>query len=200
MVITKGSILHACALTCLLGAGAGALVWPQYNANRELSVEIERLRADLAMPNSGPEVIEQLTNRLLSLREIGEKRMTPIPRESDVAGLVRDMSKMLDAIGIDKREMTTGAARELPEASTLPMSIILTGDFTQVNEVVGYIESLPRLVRFERLRFTTERAGSESVDRSGVVRAELVLDVFFAPRDASAIASAADVADEGRRP
>lgn len=174
----------------MLGAGwflatvltAWLVIWPAHRDFRALEREIETKRAELSNPGDGPEAIEKLATDLAALRKFGDERMTPIPSESGVAQLVRELSLAFDELGLRDREITTGGAKPLEEASAMPMTIMLGGKFPAIHRAVTQIESLNRLVRVQRLRIATEKPTTQGFDRSGRVRADVLLDVFYAPR------------------
>lgn len=190
--MNQGRALPGVCLALVAAIAIGALIVPQYNRSRTLRREIKEFHAELAKPNSGPEVIGTLTNQLETLRSLADRRMTPIPQESNVAGLITELSAMLDSLGLSHREITTGDSRRLDEASSMPMTVTLQGPFPSIAEAVMQIESLPRLVRVQRLRVSTEQSRRGEVDRSGVVRADVLIEVFFAPRDVLASAGEGD--------
>lgn len=179
-------VVLAVVLVIVVACSMAGLVWPNVSRVRVLDVEIEHLRRDLSRPMMGPEEVERLAYRINELKRQGEARMTPIPAESDVAGLMTSLSETLDGLGLPSREMTTGQPQELAEASSLPMSVVVSGPFPSIYRVVRHVEALPRLVRVQRLRVTSPRAEQGSVDRSGAVRADLMIEVFYSPREVSA--------------
>lgn len=167
----------------LVAVSGRAVIWPAHRASIELDADISAKKAELARPGSGPETIERLARELTALRNLGKARMTPIPEESGVAGLVRELSNSFDGLGLIDREVSTGAAKQLEEASAMPMTVALAGDFPSIYRAVAQIENLDRLVRVQRLRVSLEnRAGKEGADRTGRVRAEVLLDIFYEPR------------------
>lgn len=174
---------------CLLG-GFALIVRPAYVSARALDHEIESKRAELARPGSGPETIERLAHQLTALRALGKERMTPIPEDSAVATLVRSLSESFDDLGLNDREVSTGAPKQLEEASSLPMTIAISGGFPAIHGALARIESLDRLVRVQRLRVAGEGKTRDGFDRSGRVRADIQLDVFYAPRQVSGVSAA----------
>lgn len=180
-------------LGVLLISGALLFVAPPWSDLSRLGGRTELLRDELSRPASDPELIERLSAELERLRALGASGMTPIPESSDVASLVRELSMLLESIGLREREITTGAPRELAEASAMPMSVMVRGGFPAIAEAVRRIESLPRLVRVQRLRVSRDTGGSSGPDWSGEeVRADLMIEVFFAPRS---VASAGDAGE-----
>lgn len=176
-------------LVLVVALGVGVFIAPGYQRSSRLAHEIDRFQAELKKPNSGPEVIGKLTKQLETLRSLSDRRMTPIPQESDVAGLMTDLSAMLDSLGLTHREITTGDSRTLEEASSMPMTVTLEGPFPSIAEAVRRIESLPRLVRVQRLRVSSNQPRRGEFDRSGEVRADVLIEVFYAPQDVLASAS-----------
>lgn len=191
--MNQGHLFRVGGLVGLVVVAGAVFIVPGYRESRRLSNEIGAYEAELRKPNSGPEVIGRLNEELETLRSLADRRMTPIPEGSDVAGLIGDLSAMLDEVGLASREITTGQSESLQEASAMPMTVTLRGAFPAVAEAVHRIESLPRLVRVKRLRVSSNQPRNGEVDRSGSVRADILIDVFFAPRDVLRAASA----DEG---
>lgn len=178
-----GRVLPASGLLVMIVGAVALLIAPGFRESGRLTREIESFRDELSGPNSGPEVIARLGEELAMLRALADSRLTPIPEQSDVSGLIRVLSSMLDSLGLARREITTGESRVLDEASSMPMTVTLEGPFPAVSEAIRMIESLPRLVRVQRLRVASDQPRTGEVDRSGEVRADLLIEVFYAPRD-----------------
>ncbi|MEM1424220.1 MAG: type 4a pilus biogenesis protein PilO [Planctomycetota bacterium] len=160
------------------------LLVPSWRSTGDAADEIDQYERELASPSAGPEAIAELRSRLDLLIEIGDDRITPIPDEPDLAGLMRRMSEMFSTGGLAPPQLTTGVPQEDVGAIAMPMSISAQGGFLPLVDAIGAIESLPRLVRVRRVRLANDGSrGSGPVDRSGLVRADLQLDVFYAPFD-----------------
>lgn len=181
-MMTSDRWLPGIGLVILVCVSAGGLLWPSWSSGRVLRGEISQLEQELSKPKSDPEMIDRLSQELAGLNSLRDQRMTPIPEERDVAGLMRELSAMLDDLGLLEREITTGSAQTQDEASVMPMTVVLSGPYPSVAEAVTRMESLPRLVRVQRLRMALERSRSGTVNRSGIVRADIRLEVFFEPR------------------
>lgn len=184
-MMTNDRWLPGAGLAVLVCVAAVGLLWPSWASGRVLRGEISQLEQELSKPKSDPEMIERLSQELAGLNALRDQRMTPIPEERDVAGLMRELSAMLDQLGLMDREITTGSAQVQDEASVMPMTVVLSGPYPSVAEAVIRMESLPRLVRVQRLRLALERSRSGVVNRSGIVRADIRLEVFFEPRSVS---------------
>lgn len=195
----RSNILLCAGWAAMCAMGVGLFILPAVRARGELSRRIVGLREELAKPNAGPQAIEELSRDRESLMAFGAGRMTPIPAESDVAGLIESLTRTLSESGLKDRDITTRAARSLEGAHALPVTVAVTGESPKVFEALERVESLPRLVRVERLRVSAEdeqQAGKRA--REPQVRAEMLIEVFYTPRSDAAprIAEAA----EGAKP
>ncbi len=186
MKLTSSTSL-AIGLGVLVIGGIGIFVIPQAVRAQRLSAEISEYQTELDQPNVGEAAISQLVQRRADIKHFGDERITPIPDAADLAGLMRELSAMFTGAGLDAPQLTTGVPEEAEGAMSLPLTVVAEGPFLPIAEMVDRIESLPRLVRVQRLRIASP-GGSRSgeVDRSGIVRADILLDVFYAPTPATA--------------
>lgn len=171
----------AAGFGALVVVGVAALIAPSMRSRLTLQREIASLRAELAKPSTGPDAIEQLRADLASLRSFSEGRNTPIPMESDVAGLVRSLSTTLTDLGLDQRDITTRDARKIEGAWSMPLTVSVTGPFLKIYETIRAVEGLPRLVRVERLRLALPESRAQNRSGTSDVKAEILVEAFFAP-------------------
>lgn len=165
-------------LALLLG-GTAIAVLPPALARSHLKAELETLGLELLKPVDGPDVVDRLTHDLQGLRDFGKGRMTPIPTDNDVAGLMGMLSAILTDLGLERRDITTRSPKTFDGANSMPVTVVINGDFTKVYEAISRIESLPRLVRVERLRVALDDHREHEPQREGLVRAELSIDAFY---------------------
>ena len=170
----------------VIAGGIGVGVLPAVQHGRDLRAQASGLVLELSTPADGPEVIAELREDLERLRRFGEGRMTPIPEESDIAGLMGQLDRSLVGAGITQPAITTQKPKELDEASALGLMLKVEGGFPAVYEAVREIEGLGRLVRVGRFR--VEAAGEQrgEVSRGGDVRAEVLIEAFYAPKSSVA--------------
>lgn len=179
----RSNILLGAGWAAMAAVGIGLFIMPAARARRELSSRIDGLRDELAKPNAGPQAIEELSRDRASLMAFGSGRMTPIPAESDVAGLIESLTRTLSEAGLKDRDITTRSSRALEGVFALPVTVAVTGDFPKIFEALSRVESMPRLVRVERLRMLADdeqRAGKRA--REPRVRAEMLIEVFYTPK------------------
>ena len=183
-------------LTALVALVTGAEVLPALRERGESVRELDRLKADHAMPFNGPEVVERLSGDLRTLRAFGEGRMTPIPEDSDIAGLMGSLGRTLTELRLEQRDITMRPARALDGASVMPVAVTINGSFQSIYKAIGAIESLPRLVRVGRLRVVSNDSGGAGRPGEETVKAELTIDAFYSPTTVTGKATA-EAASEG---
>jgi len=169
----------------LVAAGVGALIVPGLQSVRDLSQETDELRQRISANNDGAAALRRLEGRLEEARRVVREETTPIPEDSNVAALIRQLSSRLSDLGVTEREITTGSPAQLDDASSMPMSVRVKTEFLNIYEVIRWVESLPRLVRVERL--SIERV-SDDDDRTDAVEADIMLEAFSGSSEAVASA------------
>jgi len=170
---------RAAGLAGVVAVGVFVVVWPQASSLRSLAAERSELRERVGRQDNGAAALRRLQEDLAVQRGHAQRYVTPIPETSDTASLIRAISRRLDDLGVREREITTGAPVKHDIVSSMPMSVTLKGDFLSIYEAVRWIETLPRLVRVDRLTIKQEQEQkASSFER---VEAELLLQAFFAP-------------------
>ncbi|MEC9372987.1 MAG: type 4a pilus biogenesis protein PilO [Planctomycetota bacterium] len=180
----KNSTLALCWLG-LVGAGAGLVIWPGVSSARSLASEREELAGRLGRDEDGAAALRRLEEELIETRTRVQAEVTPVPVDSNVAGLIRDLSTLLTDRGVLEREITTGTPTDVEDVRALPMSVSLKTDFLNLYEVVRWVEELPRLVRAQRLHVEQERVRTGG--ESGRLEADLLLYVYFGGQGAAAL-------------
>jgi hypothetical protein len=161
-------------------------VIPTVQHGRNLRAAARLLEEELSKPADGPEVIAGIQRDLERLRGFGEGRMTPIPEESDIAGLMGQLDRSLVGAGLIQPAISTQKPKELDEASSLGLMLKVEGGFPAVYEAVREIEGLERLVRVGRFRVESAGPQRGDVSRAGDVRAEVLIEAFYAPKSSVA--------------
>ena len=166
----------------VVGVGFVAEVLPAVRHGAELRAERDALETELAKPADGPGIIAKLEERLARWKAFGEGRTTPIPEESDIAGLMGQLSKSLKGAGLEEPALTTQSPKDLEEASALALMLKQEGPFPAIYQAVREIEALPRLVRIGRVRIVAAGEKRGDVSRVGADEAELLIEAFYAPK------------------
>jgi len=185
------------AFAAIMVVSLGLVIGPKHRSLAQLNEERQTLSARVADADDGAAAIRRLEEALDEARSLARKQTKPIPRDSDFASFMGDLSGRLDDLQLFDREINTGREMELDLAWSMPMSVTLRGPFTRVHDAINWIESLPRLVRVQRLRIETDR-GRDEKTRMGGVRVEMTLDLFFGADEETTRALADASGEDGR--
>lgn len=172
-----GAGLAALAALCVL---AEAL--PTWRRLGRLGARCEAARTELLLVGDRPKELARQGEELNKVKQFVRKHVKPIPKDSDVAGLVRSLSELMDSEGISRREIATGVEARGESARTLPLTLKMRGSFASVCAVIDRIESLPRMVRLRRVEL---RLDGEPGAGEGVVAASLLVELVYAKEGAS---------------
>lgn len=171
-------------LSLVVVAGLSLGVYPGVRSYSRLTGKVAAAEAAVERAADQPNRLVRETEALEQLRAFVDDATRPIPSAGDVAGLIRDLVTHLDALGVQDREISAGAAAPSADIRSLPMTLSLKGDFGQIAGALERIESIDRLLRLSRL--SVER------DSDGRLTAQVMIDVVFTG-DVSAQTAAAEV-------
>ncbi len=101
-----------------------------------------------------------------------------VPNDSQFAVLIQDLGARLEALGIEQREITNGGSVDLGAAMSIPMRVRMTSGFPGVYQTVRWIESLPRLIRVQRVQIKSQDL-DDPWDTD--LEVEITLDAVFDP-------------------
>jgi Tfp pilus assembly protein PilO len=168
--------------------GIVSMAWIQPGMLGHEKQELHALQQRLNRAEDGAAEIRNLVAQLSALKDstISIKR---VPIDSQFAALNQDLGIRLEALGIVDREITNGGSVELGPARSIPMRIRLTSGFTGVFETIQWIESLPRLIRVQRVQIKSTDLVNPWESQ---VEAEITLDAVFDPTGSPSALTAVD--------
>lgn len=136
-----------------------------------LKQAFERTAQELAVSRARASDLPRLSseNEELAMRLARSKR---IPKQSEWADLVRDITRLSNQSSLKKFTYKYGLAQRHETYSQLPIMLDFEGDMMDVYAFVRQIEELPRLTR---LRGITINAG----EKTGSVRVQMALNTYF---------------------
>ncbi|HRK31445.1 MAG TPA: type 4a pilus biogenesis protein PilO [Tepidisphaeraceae bacterium] len=108
-------------------------------------------------------------NAELSLRLARSKRL---PRQSEWADLVRDITRLSNQSSLKKFSYKYGLAKRSSTFSQLPIMLEFEGEMMDVYAFVRQIEELPRMTRLRGISIISDQ-------KTGQVRVEMALNTFF---------------------
>ena len=133
------------------------------------------LRLDRA--EDGAAEIRVLVNELGAVKQTASA-IKHVPQDSQFAVLIQNLGNKLEALGIEEREITNGGSVDLGTAMSIPMRIRMTSGFPGVYRTIEWIESLPRLIRVQRVLIKSTDLENPWDSQ---VEVEITLDAVFDP-------------------
>jgi len=154
-----------------------SMAWLQPRMVNEARAELDGLQLRLARAEDGAAEIRALVDELSGIQD-STQSIKQVPRDSQFARLMQDLAGRLTALGIEDHEITTGGSVNLGPADSIPMKISMTSGFPGVYETIVWVESLPRLIRVQRLLIETK---DKDNPWESDIKVEITLDAVFDP-------------------
>lgn len=157
--------------------GLASIAWLQPRLLSGAHDELNALQRRLNRAEDGAAEIRNLVAELTELKN-SAKHIKHVPQDSQFADLNKELSNRLERLGITDREITNGGSVELGQARSIPMRIRMTSGFLGIFETIEWIESLPRLIRVQRVQMKSTNPDNPW---EGQVEVEITLDAVFDP-------------------
>ncbi|MFA9480198.1 type 4a pilus biogenesis protein PilO [Phycisphaerales bacterium AB-hyl4] len=165
----------------LLGLSAGvmlllvAVLWlPGAMERRELSQRIDDAKQRLAGELADVQLLHPLGEQVVQLHAAIDEAPHHVPAHDELDHLLRRLTEALDAFDLQQQEIVTERTRRYDDHGVSTVSMRFEGGFPATYGVLQQIESMPRLVRLDRVSF--EPASS---DIGGALRVQVQLSSFF---------------------
>ncbi len=179
------TLIVLAGLTVIFVAG----FWlPHLAKMRRLATQIRHAKAQLNADQNNTTAIVALAQDVVELRRIVASSHRLVPREADLASLLKQLSTDLAQTvgtgtgrGALKQETQTRPVERYANYSRIPLSIRFEGDFPSTFAFLQRVEATPRLVRIDELEITSD---PRERDRQPEVR--LQLSAFFTPQGSDA--------------
>lgn len=168
-LLWAAAVLAGSAAFCLLVA------WPRMARARELGVQVQSERADMAARYQSLEAIARSEKEATVLTARAANFSERIPSEPQLGGFLEELARLAQKRGLQSDTIQPGEPVRWAEVVALPITIKLHGSFAGVHGLLQDIEHMPRLTRFEQFKVITEEK------HPGVVAAEMSLRVFYLP-------------------
>jgi len=175
MSIEKDQMLTILAVLtlCIL---FGLLVWlPEHRNNAGYRDRIDAAQQELGPGFDQPTAMTERDAAVKRLRQRIEEADRYVPAQPEVASLLRSLTKAADTNGVSAQDVKTLTPQHYKQYSVIPAEFEFEGGFKEAYQVIRQIESMPRLMRIDRLslRRQDDRA------RGSHVVASIRLTTFF---------------------
>ena len=149
------------AVVCaLIGYGAWAKdVQPQLDALAKVEKEEITLKETFEVKQKKAANLKALKDQLAEMKQSFGDMIRQLPDQTEVAGLIVDISQTGLAAGLEFELFKPGAEKPAEFYSELPISIRVVGDYHQFGEFVSGIATLPRIVTTHDVSITKKGEG-----------------------------------------
>ncbi len=151
MRFEKDQMMTVGAVVALAAIFVFAVWMPSRARSAELDRKIDTAKAELGMTPVAQAELTQLHAQVLALREQVNGAQRYVPRNDEIAEVVRGINESLKSHGVTDQEMVTRRAEAFANYSTIPLSIEYQSSFPVVFGALKEIEKMPRLIRVDRL-------------------------------------------------
>jgi Tfp pilus assembly protein PilO len=129
---------------------------------RERSVEIERritaAKSELGMTAVAKDELTQLNAQVTDLRKVVSGAQRYVPVGDEIAEVVRGVNEALREHGVTEQEMIARSTRRFADHCEIPLTVEYRSSFPVVFGALRQIESMPRLIRVDRLTLSSNPA------------------------------------------
>lgn len=167
----------------VLGAAAAAFTvavyMPVRSQQSQAREQIQAYRSQLDMDLAGSKELPKLLEQVNSLREACNGAQRDVPTQSELASLLRSLSSELEKQHATDKEVQMRPIIQGADYHVQPVSLRFTASFPAVYGFLKRLESMPRLIRIDRLELTG------TPDKGGSLTARIELSTFFTDGEAA---------------
>ena len=108
--------------------------------------------------------LEAYKEQMAEMRVVFSSMLQQLPRQSEVADLLIDISRTGLVNGLEFELFKPGGERPVDFYAELPITMKLTGDYHQFGQFVSDVAALPRIVTLHNFTLTPLESGKMSMD------------------------------------
>ncbi len=164
----------------LVGFGIGIYLPARYERSK-IQTRIDAAKAELGIDPAAAAGLKRYYGQGVALRDEVSGAQRYIPQMEEIASVLRGLTESLGAFETAEPEVVTRQAKDYADYSVVPVSLAFDGRFPAAYGVLDRIESMPRLIRVDRLHF---QADARTLEAPMAVRLEL--STFYSAGDADA--------------
>ena len=118
--------------------------------------------------------LDQYRQQLEDMQDLFGSLLSQLPKETEVPGLLEDISHTGIGSGLEFKEIKLGTEKEREFYAELPIDVTVLGDYHGFGSFVGGVAALPRIVTLED--FKIEPASKD--DRSGLLKMAITAKTY----------------------
>lgn len=174
MPIDKGDLKRLAVAAGVMVVLMAVLWLPGALERRELSQRIEQAEQSLQGELADVQLLGPLSEQVAELHTTIAEAPHHVPPRDELDELLRGLTEALEAFDLQQQEIVTDRTQRHDDHSVSRVRVRFEGGFPATYGVLQQIESMPRLVRIDRVSF--EPASS---DIGGPLRVDIELSSFF---------------------
>ena len=182
MQISRGDIKTLAVLAAVFAVFAVGLWLPASFTRSDIQERITAARTELNNQKYSAKDLANLNRNVLELRASVQGTQRYIPEEDELDELLRSLAESLQGFDVRQQEIETSRMEYHADYTVVPVSVRFEGSFPTTFGILSQIESMPRLLRIERMELQPQRQ-----DRIGeALLVSLEINTFFAETKAVA--------------
>jgi Tfp pilus assembly protein PilO len=148
----ESDIKATAAVIALIAVGFVAVCWwPRHQERGDLQARVEAHKKQLGVDRAGAQGLTELRQRVADLRQQALTTKKIVPPTSELADLLRRLTRDLDEHDMQRLEVQTETIVEAPDFNIIPLSLKFEGTYDGVFGFVKSVESMSRLTRINKL-------------------------------------------------
>jgi Tfp pilus assembly protein PilO len=181
MRIDRDQIRVVLILAALVALFIFAAYRPSLATAQNVRADIQRQKAQLGIAQNESRDLVRLVKNVEELRASLSGAQQYIPNENELADLLRNLSQTLDAQQVTGKELQTKAVIRGADYNVMPVDLKFTGSSKAVTNFITALETMPRLIRIDKLEVTCERnrPAKDTEKSSDHLKIHMELSTFF---------------------
>lgn len=154
----------------ILGGGYWFFVKDQYAQLQRVEQEEQQLRKRYENKAYQVANLDVFKAQMVEMEETFGALVRQLPSETEVPGLLEDITNTARGSGLDLQEVKLQGERQRDFYSELPINIRVTGSYHELASFVSSVAGLPRIVTLHDLRITPIGGDGERLDMQVLAR------------------------------
>ncbi|HKK56830.1 type 4a pilus biogenesis protein PilO [Marinobacter sp.] len=154
----------------ILGGGYWFFIKDQYAQLERVEREEQQLRERYESKAYQAANLEVFKAQMVEMEDTFGALVRQLPSETEVPGLLEDITNTARGSGLDLREIKLQAERQRDFYSELPINIRVTGSYHELASFVSSVAGLPRIVTLHDLTIAPLGGDGERLDMQVLAR------------------------------
>jgi Tfp pilus assembly protein PilO len=177
MRVEKDQIRALLVLVLLVGAFLGGVWYPIRARQQQIAVEIDAIEQANQTDRTTTVGLPALGERIVELERTVGSMNKVVPRETELASLLRQWSTELETQQVDNQDIQTKPIVHGADYNLIPIEMRFRGSFMSAFRFLRHVEGLNRLIRISELEV---RGNPDRPQEPLVIRIKLA--TFTMPR------------------